>query len=31
MSQVNVRLQDGLRAVITARNHTWVADEPFEG
>ncbi len=30
MAQVNVRLEDGLRAVATARNHTWVVDEPPE-
>jgi putative redox protein len=31
MAQVNVRLDDGLRAVAAARNHTWMADEPPEG
>lgn len=31
MAQVNVRLEDGLRAVATARNHTWMVDEPPEG
>jgi len=30
MAQVTVRLQEGLRAVITAGSHTWVADEPIE-
>lgn len=31
MARVNVRLDDGLRATITARNHNWFADEPLEG
>jgi putative redox protein len=29
MPRVTVRLQDGLQAVITAGNHTWVSDEPI--
>jgi putative redox protein len=30
MALVTVRLDKGLRAVATARHHTWVADEPVQ-
>jgi putative redox protein len=30
MSQVNIRLDDGLRATISARHFTWYSDEPIE-